>query len=70
MMYIDKSRIQVLNQKWTAKTGEFMQAMNDAISKPERDAIIDKYHGYWKIFKSQLKEISYNKCWYSETRNP
>lgn len=70
MMYIDKNKIQVLNNKWTIKTTQFLVAMKNATTKLERDDIIDKHHGYWKVFKNQLKAISHNKCWYSETRNP
>jgi len=70
MMYIDKSRIQILNDKWTIRTTAFLRDMTKAVSKPDRDSIIDKYQGYWKVFKNQLKQLSYNKCWYSETKNP
>lgn len=70
MMFIDKNKIQILNNKWPIKTAEFLLAMENAVSKEDRDSVIEKYSGYWKVFKNQLKKISYNKCWYSETRNP
>lgn len=70
MMYIDKNRVQIINERWSQKVAEIFIEMSIAESKSERDTIIDKYHWYWKLFKNQLKEISYNKCWYSETKNP
>ncbi|MBC73226.1 MAG: hypothetical protein CMH47_13365 [Muricauda sp.] len=70
MMFIDRNRVQVLNQKWSDKSAELLQAMENTENVEERNKIIDKHHRYWKLFKSLLKSISYNKCWYSETRNP
>ena len=70
MMYIDKSKIQILNNKWPIKAAAFLKEMEDANNQLERNVIIEKYSGYWKVFKNQLKKISYNKCWYSESKNP
>lgn len=70
MMYIDKNKINISNPRWLEKTTELLVEMNESNSTAERNEIIDKNHRYWKLFKEHLKKISYNKCWYSETRNP
>jgi len=70
MMYIERNKIRVLNDRWTLKAAELLNQLYQANSKPDRDRIIDSNERYWKLFKEQLKKISYNKCWYSETRNP
>lgn len=70
MMYIDKNKINISNTRWIQKATELLDAMNQSVSKEGINEIIDKNHRYWKMFKQQLKNISYNKCWYSETRNP
>lgn len=70
MMYIDKNKINISNPRWLEKATELLIEMNESNSTAERNEIIDKNHRYWKLFKEHLKKISYNKCWYSETRNP
>ena len=52
MMFIDRNRVQVLNQKWSDKSAELLQAMENTENVEERNKIIDKHHRYWKLFKS------------------
>jgi uncharacterized protein (TIGR02646 family) len=68
MVYIDINKIEI-NDKWSTKTTQLLADLKAATTSKDRDAIIDKNHGYWKIFKEQLKKISHNKCWYSESRD-
>ncbi len=70
MMYIDITKIPAANAKWIAKAQTFLDDMTNAIDIPTRNAVMEKNHRYWKLLKNGLKAASYNKCWYSETRNP
>lgn len=66
MIHIDTSDIQP-SEKWQNKAQALTQRLQNAASRAERDAIIDKNY-YWKAFKEELKKLSYGKCWYSEAR--
>lgn len=70
MLYIDRDRIPLSNEKWENKAKELLRELDDAASKEEKHKIIDKNHRYWKLFKDHLKKLSYNKCWYSDSINP
>jgi uncharacterized protein (TIGR02646 family) len=70
MIYIDINKIQISNDKWPTKSAELLTRLKAARTSEEINTIIDKNHGYWKVFKDQLKKISFNKCWYSESKNP
>jgi hypothetical protein len=74
MMYIDLAKLDtskiVWFDRWQKKTNAILDKIEKASSIKERNEIIDKNQRYWSIFKDELKKISYNKCWYSETRNP
>jgi len=70
MMYIDLKKLSIPEDKWIAKSKKLLKELEDSETIEERNNLIDKSHRYWKLFKNQLKALSYNKCWYSETRNP
>lgn len=70
MMYIDFSKLRTPEKKWLDKATHLLKELEESNSIDERNKLIDKSHRYWKLFKAILKELSHNKCWYSETKNP
>ncbi|MEK7718683.1 MAG: hypothetical protein AAB347_03610 [Bacteroidota bacterium] len=70
MMHIDLNKLVISNPKWEDKAKELLEELKNSGSITERNKLIDKYHWYWKLFKPSLRNLSFNKCWYSETRNP
>lgn len=66
MIHIDTSGL-TPSDKWNTRAGELTQKLQDAKTKAERDAIIDNNY-QWRVFKEELKKLSYGKCWYSEAR--
>ena len=69
-LLFDFSRLAAPNKKWLDKAALLLKELEESKSIEERNKLIDKYHWYWKLFKNRFKELSYNKCWYSETKNP
>lgn len=70
MNYIDITKINMPSQKWLDKAAILLSKLENAQDISERNIIIDQNHRVWKLIKESLKELSYGKCWYSETRNP
>ena len=74
MMFIDITKLDTSKitwfAKWQTKTAKILEAIENAATIKERNEIIDKHQRYWSVFKEELKKLSYNKCWYSETKNP
>ncbi len=70
MLYINLDRIPIENKKWQKKAKDLLKQLDKADSKEKKHEIIDKNHRYWKIFKEHLKNLSFNKCWYSDSINP
>ena len=54
---------------------EWLQKADDALAKvttakgSERSAVISKYQNLWKELKEPLRELSYKKCWYCESKD-
>lgn len=70
MMHIKIDSLPPISDKWKKKAQDNLIALENEIDNERRNILIDRYKGYWKLFKEELKKVSYNKCWYSETRNP
>ncbi len=70
MMYINFDKLNVPQKKWLDKATELLELLEKSTTVEERNSIIDKNHRFWKVFKNSFKELSHNKCWYSETNNP
>jgi len=70
MIYIDNTKLEKPNQKWLDKAAILLQSLEEAANNEDRNKIIDQNHRIWKLLKDHLKELSYGKCWYSETKNP
>jgi uncharacterized protein (TIGR02646 family) len=69
-MYINFDKLTTPKKKWLDKAAELLKELETSETVDDRNKIIDKNHKYWKLFKNSFKELSYNKCWYSETKNP
>ena len=74
MMYIDTTKLETSKiiwfDRWKRRTSVLLENIENATTIKERNEIIDRSHRYWSVFKEELKKLSYNKCWYSETKNP
>ncbi len=67
MIYIDTSQVQI-PEEWQQKV---QQAMNQVMSEQDpqkRIEIINDHAEIWKELKDQLRQLSYGKCWYCESK--
>lgn len=69
-MYINSEKLTIPNQKWLNRASQLLKELEESSNVDDRNKIIDKNHRIWKLLKDTLKELSYGKCWYSETKNP
>ena len=70
MMYIDNTKLKKPSKKWLDKADTLLEKLKNTPNKEDRNKIIDQNHRIWKLLKDTLKELSFGKCWYSETKNP
>ena len=67
MRYVDIERLRgKITPEWLAKA---QQALNDVRAAPpdKRNEVINSYSAIWSALKSELAELSHQKCWYCES---
>ena len=62
-VFQDQSRIP---QEWLDKVAKLSEALDQLTTDEDRKRFIDKHSAVWGEIKTQLLEMSHNKCWYSE----
>lgn len=56
-------------QDWLDRADNLTQQLIDAPNKAARNIIIEANQNMWTELKDHLRNLSHNKCWYSESKN-
>lgn len=67
MTYIDLENYDPPDE-WIVNALSLISFLYSFTSKTARDQFIDSNQKVWKALKSDLKQLSYGKCWFSEAR--
>jgi hypothetical protein len=67
MRFIDNSKLHIDNGWKKLALDSLTEARNEKDSE-ERAKYINSKSGIWKKLKPELEKLSYNKCWYCESR--
>lgn len=68
MMYIDRTG-KSPQENWINRADQMTQALLAAANATDRNNIIDANQNLWGELKDFLLEISWQKCWYSESKD-
>jgi uncharacterized protein (TIGR02646 family) len=67
MIFIDRAN-KTPSPDWLNRADSIAQLLLNAPNEQERNIIIDANEGLWGELKDFLFDISYGKCWYSESK--
>lgn len=67
MIIVDKSRLST-SYEWRKKAERALREVEVITDKQERLEAINSRSAIWKELKESLAELSYDKCWYCESR--
>ena len=67
MRFIDLNNIDIPDG-WENQIAELNQELNECNNHEERCSCIDE-HEVWRVLFTQLADLGFNKCWYSEARD-
>lgn len=67
MIFIDIDDLEV-SADWLERASDALADVA-AAQETERSKIINKYQSIWKELKDPLRDLSYKKCWYCESKD-